>query len=243
MKLIYILLIVILFYAGALPGQVIGDGERASDLDSLLTLEASGIRSPDLYFNLGVHFYDAGKSGMATLYYLRTLALDSSHQPARQNLHLVQKLSAAHTAERNDLFLVQLFHRFYEALSINRLALLCLLFLLLTALCLHWLLHYPAEEEKGLPVLILAICGLILIGFSAMFIFKQHRVDANRDAVVISPIAVGKPGSGNPGEDVSVPEATIVQVIETRGSQVRVHLPDGKDLWLSRQDILPVQPR
>lgn len=242
MKMRYILLILLILWAWALNGQIISEQNHTSVLDSLLTLESKGIRNPDLYFNIGVHFYDAGKPGMASLYYLRALALDSAHSHARQNLHLVQKLSAAQSVDNNDLFLVQMFKRLYEALSLNRLALLCLSFLLLTILCLHWLIHYPANEEKGLPVLLLVICGLLLIVFSAMLVFKQHRVNLSREAVIVSPIAVGKPGDENSAEDVSVPEATIVQVIEYRGSKARVHLPDGKDVWLSSQDIQPVNP-
>ena len=67
-----------------------GSGELTplpDTLDKAIRL-AEQKKNPDLFYNLGVEFFSRGEIGMANLYFLKALNINSAHSPARTNLEL-----------------------------------------------------------------------------------------------------------------------------------------------------------
>jgi hypothetical protein len=234
---LFLLLVVLSLFSEAvisssLPGEQ--DAYRSA-LDSLLAV--SGTPNADLYYNLGVSYYHTGSTGKATLWFLRALALDSSHRLARENLGFIQELLDKEHQAPPKPFLADLISRLDAMLSLNRLALILLLCLLASAACVHWLLHYPPDREKGLPVLLLGISLLFTLAFGLDYLGKYDRFLNNEVAVVTAPSAdcYAEPGAGK--EMFSVPEAYIVKVTQIKGKYSRVILPDGTRVWIRTAEL------
>jgi len=210
-------------------------------LDKLLPLAQSGTRNADLFYNLGVCYYELGQPGKSILYFLRALNIDSSHSPARENLVYIHALDPTLPREPQQPYLVQLFLGVYAFLSLDRLALIVLITALLTTLSLHLLFHYPPDRERGLPVLLVLIFGLLLLVFGGTLLVKINRWQHNPRAVVLSSVALrSAPAAGRTLKEL-VPATTVTVKTET-GSQLQVVLPDGLSGWIDRQAVELVVP-
>lgn len=242
LAIVLILLLSVLLTAENTISSSIPDSDESGGhqktLELLLRKADSGTVNADLYYNIGVCYYQLGNAGKSALYYLRALNLDSSHRQARENLEYLQNLHGDEHRAPQRLFLIMISERIYNWMSLNRLALLCLLFLLLSAACLHWLMHYPREKEKGLPILLLLICVLLLILFTVLSIYKFRRVTNNPMAVIMSPAAQGYSAPGDEKAPLfSLREGFIVHVERSEKGHSLVHLPDGLSGWVQNSDL------
>lgn len=224
-----------------LSGQT-GGGATTSNkqgkLDELLAIAAGGTNNADLYYNIGVCYFEAGKPGKATLYYLKALGVDSAHKPAHDNLKYMQDLLFADSTSESNPFLDQLFVRIYDFFSTDRLCILSLILALFTVLSLHWLIHYPTDRERALPLLLVMACVVLLLGVVVFLFVKQHRIRTNDTAVVVATDSQQfETADGSQPSDRVAVEGTIVHVIGKEGSYSHVRLPDGSMAWLKTSDI------
>jgi len=227
-----------------LSSSISGGAELSEDQKALKELEqiaSAGTSNPDLFYNIGVCHNKLGRPGLATLYYLKALSIDSAHPEARHNLKLLQDLNPAATDQPNRLFLLQLLYDVFAWFNYNRLALLILISLAITVLCAHWLLHYPPEAEKGPPVLLLSLSAMLLFFFSATLIIKQHRSARDNRAVVTIPLATTYSDETAESASGSLPEATIIRITGQQKSFYQARLEDGSYIWIKRGDVSSVQ--
>ena len=220
-------------------GAQLNEDQKA--LSELEKLKAEGHNHPDLYFNLGVCHNKLGRPGLATLYYLKTLSLDSAHPEARHNLKLLQDLSPSKANQENNPFLVQLLYDILAWLNHARLAIIVLVFLGLTVLCAHWLLHYSPDAEKGPPILLLSICTLLLVMASTVLIVKQQRSSRDNRAVVTVPLATIYKDEGTLSSPENLPETSIVRIVSQRRDLYQARLQDGSLVWIKRADLTRLQ--
>ncbi len=235
-------LVVMMWHAfplfSAETGGIPATGNKQDKLEELLAIVKGGTRNADLHYNIGVAYFEAGSPGKATLHYLKALAINSAHTRARNNLNYLQDLLFSGNADGSRPFLEGLLYKAYYFLSLDRSALLCLILLLLTVLVLHWLIRYPEDKERGLPLLLLMFCVILLLGSILFLAIKQHRVNRNDTGVVTSPDAPiyddqdGTTGSGR----VSM-EGTILHVLDREKPFIRVRSEDGNAFWLRSTDV------
>lgn len=209
-----------------------------SEYDRLKALAAEGIQNADLYYNLGVTYWQTGQSGMANLYFLKALNINSAHKPAKENLNYVIALSEDRDLYPEQLFLVRVFFEVYDFLNLNRMAILTLVLLILSAISLSWLLHYDPHKERGLPSLVFGIC-LVLFLTSAVFLgVKSYRQAFNSKAVVLAPEAELRAEPEAQAKRVAlVHEALILVVEKAEAEWSLVRTPDGKSGWIPNQKI------
>ena len=211
---------------------------KQGKLEELLSIAANGTRNADLYFNIGVCYFEAGRPGKATLYYLKALGIDSAHKEARDNLNYLQDLLFMGSASNTRPFLERLLVRIYDFFSLDRLAMLCLLFALFTVFALHWLLHYPADRERALPLLVVMACVLLLLGSVVVLLVKQHRISTNAAAVVVEADAplYESADLNQPSDRVAI-EGTIVHVLASEGRFVKAQTSDNTIAWMRAIDL------
>jgi len=215
---------------------------QANALEQMKSLEAGGVRNADLYYNLGVGYWQTGQSGMANLYFLRALNLDSAHKSAGENLDYIIGMSQDKELYPQRLFLVRVFFRAYDFMTLNRMALLSLILLLLCALSVHWLLHYDPDKERGLPTLISGIFFVLFL-ISVLFLgVKAYRQAFNAKAVVISPKADLRSEATSEASRVAVVHEALILIIEKESEGwCLVRLPDGNKGWLPEDDLMRVR--
>jgi hypothetical protein len=225
-----------------LIGALLLFGLQANALEQMKSLEAEGVRNADLYYNLGVGYWQTGQSGMANLYFLKALNLDSAHKSASENLEYVTGVSQDKDIYPQRLFLVRVFFRAYDFMTLNRMAIMSLILLLLCALSAHWLLHYDPEKERALPTLITGIFFVLFL-ISAIFLtVKAYRQAFNAKAVVISAKADLRSAADTEASRVAVIHEALILIIEkeTEGWCL-VRLPDGNEGWLPEADLMRVR--
>lgn len=200
-----------------------------------------GLKNADLYYNLGVAYWQTGQSGMANLYFLKALNLNSAHKPASENLDYVIGLSQDKQLYPDRLFLVRIFLAAYDFMNLNRIALLSLILLLLCALSLHWLWHYDSNKERGLPTLITGIFLLLFISSATLLGIKAYRQTHNRKAVVISAQAeLRSEASAQAARVAVIHEALILIIEQEKAGWYLLSLPDGNKGWLPAADLAKV---
>lgn len=80
---------------------------------------------------------------------------------------------------------------------------------------LHLLFHYPPDRERGLPVLLVLIFGLLLLVFGGTLLVKINRWQHNPRAVVLSSVALrSAPAAGRTLKEL-VPATTVTVKTET----------------------------
>lgn len=246
-KLTLVLLSFLLAFLLWLPleAQDADPGSRADYRQILEKLQLqvdSGIKNADLYYNIGVCHYHLGETGAAVLWFLRAQNLNSAHKLAKENLAYINSLIPRETPERPAPYLVRLFLDIYDFFSLNRLAVITLVLALLASLCLHWLLHWPPGKERGLPVLLLSVTGVLFLAFFGALLVKRHRFVNNRKAVVISQEAEVFATPSLQRRLDSLPEGYILEVRETREGLANVILSDGTNCWVEDTNISRVVP-
>ncbi|MDD2422713.1 MAG: SH3 domain-containing protein [Candidatus Cloacimonetes bacterium] len=218
-------------------------GLAASEFDEFRALEEQGLQNADLYYNLGVTYWQLGQSGMANLYFLRALNLDSAHKLAKENLEYVIALSQDRDLYPQHLFLLRIFWEIYDYLNLNRMAMLTLILLLLSALSLSWLLNYDFDKERGLPSLIFGICLFLLLSSSTFLGVKAYRQAHNSKAVLILSQAELRAEAEPKASRVAViHEALVLVVEESRQDWSLVRLPNGISGWIENEAIKRVAP-
>lgn len=213
----------------------------ADTLSRLEQQSARGIRNADLYYDLGVCHYQLGERGEAVLNFLRALNIDSAHKQARENLDFINATSTDLPREPEQPYLAQLFLRIYDFFSLNRLALVVLILAFLTTLSLHLLFHYPPEKERGLPVLAVLVCAILLLAFGSALAVKNHRYLHNSKAVVLK-VAELKSTQASGRKLKKLLPGTTVTVKEKSGAQLQVILPDGLSGWIDSKAAEMVVP-
>jgi tetratricopeptide (TPR) repeat protein len=224
MRKLHIVLICALLSCSILAG---------SEYDRLKALESSGVQNADLYYNLGVTYWQTGQSGMANLYFLKALNLNSAHNLAKENLDYVIALSEDRDLYPQPLFLVRVFFEVYDYLNLNRIAILSLILLIFSAISLSWLMHHDPDKERGLPSLIFGICLVLFLISAVLLGVKSYRMVYNSKAVVISATAELRAEPDAAAKRVAlIHEALILIVEEERSEWCLVRTPDGNSGWI-----------
>ncbi|MDD3535875.1 MAG: hypothetical protein PHC50_07015 [Candidatus Cloacimonetes bacterium] len=211
---------------------------NASEWEKLLELDTSGVQNADLYYNIGVGYWQDGQSGMANLYFLRALNLDSNHRAAKENLEYVIELSPDKSLYPQRQFLVSAFWQFYDFLTLNRLALISLVLFALFAAAWVWLLNYPLEKERGLPELVLGIMLFLFLGSASLLGIKAYRRAYNNKAVMISQQEFLRQSIQSDSEKLMMlHEGVVLELIRTGKESHLVRTPDGVKGWLPAASI------
>lgn len=240
--IILILSLVSLTAQNAISSSIVDSSEVNEDQLLLLQLEKhekQGIKDADLYYDMGVCHHRLGSIGLATLYYLRALNVDSAHAASLHNLKVLQELNPD-AFEPENLYLVELLKHIIAWLNYPRLAVLILLFCILVMISIHWLIHLSTGSEKGPPLLLLSLSGLFLLIFVLALPLKYHSVQKDMRAVVTSPQASAFEDDKASEEAIFLPQASIVKIIDQRSGLYQVRAPSGAILWVNTEDLRKV---
>ncbi len=226
-KLIWIMLFTMLISAGLYSQTEL---HMASSLpDSLQKAIRQAEHSPnaDLLYNIGVDFFRQGDAGHANLYFLRALNLNSAHKQARANLDTSLRLGQDARLYPEHLFLIRVLYQLLDFFSVNRLAVLSLLFLGLSSLALIWLLFYDPNKERALPILVLTALLLVTgFDFSALAVKSYQQSHNNKAVVVVQSMPLYPPRGNTPLFNVHA--GLTVKVLNGKGQYWLVRMPDGQ---------------
>ncbi len=199
----------------------------------------TGLRSKELYYNLGNAYFKAGENARAILSYERALRLDPSDPDIRYNLDFARSLTQDRIDEVPEFILKTWTRKVGYLLSSNAWAVLSL-FLLAAALALIllFLLGPTAGARRwgfftGLVALLLALCAW---GFA-----RSQMADAGRhdEAIVLRPVtSVTSSPSADAAKSLFIlHEGTKVRVLDRVSGFTSIELADGRRGWIASADI------
>ena len=215
------------------------EGQWQAAAEAWGAIEAQGLESPELYYNIGNAFFKASDYAHAILYYERALKLDPSYADARFNLEFASQSVLDRIESVPEFFLKTWIRRLgYLFSSDTWTALFFVLLALALAGGLLFLLGSGGAARRagffaGLAALLLSFCCL---GFAASQKVSYNRADS---AVVTVPVSSVKssPGSEAAKDLFILHEGTLVRILDEVGGWWNIELADGRQGWLRSSDL------
>ena len=202
-------------------------------------IEAEGLESPELYYNIGNAFFKSSDYAHAILYYERALKLDPSYSDARFNLEFAKEFVQDRIESVPEFFLKTWIRRLGYLFSSDTWA---ALFLILLGLALAGALLFllgtaPARRRTGffagLAALLLAFCCL---GFASSQKAAYNRADSAIVTVPVSSVR-SSPGSEAAKDLFVLHEGTRVRILDEVGGWWNIELSDGRQGWIPSSDL------
>jgi tetratricopeptide (TPR) repeat protein len=225
-----------LFRAGV---EAYSAGDWAQALEDWSDVAATGLRSKELYFNLGNAYFKTGETARAILQYERALRLDPSDADVRYNLEFARSMTQDRIDEVPEFILKTWVRKVNYLLSPDTWAILSLILLALTlALVLLFLLGPSAGTRRtgfftGIAALLLT---LMCWGFA-----RSQKADAERHdtAIVMRPVSsvTSSPSADAAKSLFILHEGTKVKVLDVVSGYTDIELSDGRRGWIPSGDI------
>ena len=214
-------------------------GQWAQAASDWTDLTATGLRSKELYYNLGNAWFKAGEIAPAILNYERALRLDPSDSDVRYNLEFARAQTQDRIDEVPEFILKTWTRKLSYLLSSNAWAGLSLFLLALTlALVLLFLLGPSVKARRtgfftGIVALLLT---LMCWGFARSLKSAAERHD---DAIVMRPVSsvTSSPSSDAAKSLFILHEGTKVKVLDEVSGFTDIELADGRRGWIASGDI------
>lgn len=202
-------------------------------------IEDNDIRNADLYTNLGNSALGAQQLGPAILAYRRALTVEPGHAQAAKNLAHARTLLPSWAPSPESDTLIDTFLFWTRMFSISAQALTASLFFALASVLLAAAIRWKLAWARNLAIVPLAIWVTMTIS-----ILVQSSSAGAAEMVVVADEAVGysADSTGSPPRFAEpLPGGVEVQLIEDRNGWAHVRLVDGRDAWLRRATLQPVQ--
>ena len=215
------------------------DGRWQDALDAWKQIDALGIESADLSFNMGNACFKLSDYAHAILNYERALRLDPSSADIKHNLQYANEFIQDNIEPVPDFFLKEWFRAFARLLPADTWA---ILFLVLLAAALGLLLLFflgrgTASRKGGFYGAIAAavLCLLCLTCSRAQY----NQALNSADAIVVRAVtSVKSSPSGSTAKDLFIlHEGAKVHILDSVGEWINVELPDGRQGWLPENDL------
>ena len=214
-------------------------GDYASALRDWQDVEATGLMSKELYYNLGNAYFKDSQIAPAILWYERALRLDPSDADVRYNLEYARALTQDKIEEVPEIFFEQWGRSMCYRLPSNAWAVIGLMFLALCVGCvlLFLLGSTPGRRRLGFFGGIAALL-IALLGWD----FAQwQRQEARRQdlAIVMKPVVSVKssPSEGSAKDLFILHEGTRVRILDNVGGYAQIEIADGRQGWIPRREM------
>ena len=214
-------------------------GQWAEALGDWSDVAATGLRSKELYYNLGNAYFKTGETAQAILQYERALRQDPSDADVRYNLEFARSLTQDRIDEVPEFILRTWVRKVGYWMSSDGWAILSLVLLALgLGMLLLFLLGPTAGARRtgfftGLAALLLALAAW---GFA-----RSQKADAERhdEAIVMRPVSsvTSSPSSDAAKSLFILHEGTKVKVLDEVSGYRDIELADGRRGWISSSDI------
>ena len=193
-----------------------------------------GIRNGHVYYNLGNAYYKQDRIGRAILAYERATRLMPRDEDLHNNLDLAEERTVDQIAGAVPWFGRQAL----DAVTVNETTVAATVsgFIASLALVCYLLARQPrARSASGYALLVTCLVLLLAAGFMGMKIYDSL---GNEEGIVLSPAAVVRTSPDAASEPVfTLHEGARIQLVERRDDWMRIRLPDGKNGWLSQDDL------
>lgn len=213
-------------------------GEYAAAGDSYKAIEAMGLESEDLYYNIANCHFKMGDIPHAILYYEKCLKIDPSHSDALHNVAIARQMTLDKIDEIPQFFILTWIENLEYAFSPDGWAWITLalaLVIVALMLCFRFL-----PSEAGRKVSFIFACIVFVLASAALAFSLDEKSDALRSdgAVMIQPVSSVKSSPGDAGKSIFVlHEGTVIKVLDNLGDWTKIELSDGRQGWVETVEL------
>ena len=215
------------------------EGRTAEAESDYVRIYQLGLESAPLYCNIGNACYKEGKVAEAILWYERAMKIDPSYEDARYNLELLNSMIQDRIDPVPEFILKVWARNVCYLMDSDSWA---VAFIVLTALTLAMVLLFFLSRTvalkrtgffTGIMLLMLSAAAL------AFSLWQKNDYMRADEAIVMRPVtSVKSAPSASAAKDLFIlHEGTKVKVMDTVGGWKNVELADGRQGWLSDDDI------
>lgn len=214
-------------------------GNWKASYDEFRKIEASGVETEDLYYNIGNAAFRCDSLAKAILYYERALKLNPTNRDARHNLLFCNNKIKDKIEAVPEFFLKSGFRKLSRSMSSDSWAVIFLV--LLTSAVSAALLFLLAKSRfvkkigffSGIVLLLLAVAS-----YSFMFRQKSEMSDKSH-AIISSPTVnvLSSPGANGSKNLFVLHEGTKVRIKDVVGGWKNIVLSDGREGWIEDRNL------
>ena len=214
-------------------------GDYASALKDWQDVQATGLMSKELYYNLGNAYFKDSQIAPAILWYERALRLDPSDADVRYNLEYARALTQDKIEEVPEIFFEQWGHSICYLLPSDIWAVICLVFMALFVGCTLLFLLGSTSGRRRLGF----FAGIVtlLVTFLGWDFAQWQRQEAQRQdqAIVMRPVTSVKssPSESSAKDLFILHEGTRVKILDNVGSFSQIEIADGRQGWIPIADL------
>lgn len=214
------------------------NGQYSEAIAQYESVLASGLTSPELYYNLGNAYYRDNQLGRAILNYSRALRLRPTMTDARENLALAESKTVDHIVTLPQLFVVRWYNSICTALSPTAWRIIWLtVFAILAAVFVTFRLARNYNLRKWTFVSCFAVL-LLLLCVSAFWHTSAFRFNSHREAVVMqSSVAIKSSPERQSVDKLILHEGTTVRIDEELSGWYKITIADGTNGWCESNAI------
>lgn len=214
-----------------------GDWEAAKE--AWAAIDASGLESPELYYNLGNAFFKTSDYAHAILYYERALKLDPSYSDARFNLEFANEFIQDKIESVPEFFVKTWIRKTDYLLSSDAWTVMFFIFL---ALALAGILLYMLSGDGGKRRLgFFGFIAALVIAAVCLAFAASQKADYNKadSAIITTPVSSVKssPGAESAKDLFMLHEGTKVRLMDSVGEWYNIELSDGRQGWIKSSDL------
>lgn len=231
-------------FAGSSEDQLFEKGNAAyakgrytDAISSYRQIVDRGYESAAVYFNLGNAYYKSDDNTRALLYYEKALKLSPRDEDIFISLQFARRKTADKIEEAPQFFITRWWYAFILALPLPVLAILSVLFILLSSAALITYLFAGSVKLKKTAF----YSGLFLFCTGLIFIFMANRTSSyfrsHREAIIFTNSVLVKSAPGVSAKNLFVlHDGTKVSVIGNRDGWMKIRLPNGNEGWIAVSD-------
>jgi len=197
-----------------------------------------GIKSADLYYNVGNAYYKNGEVSKSILWYERALRLDPSNEDIKHNILYVNQKIIDDMDVMPEFIITTWIRNIYGMLSSKGWAIVSVIvcFMLFGVIALMLL---SSLSKRRIYLFFTAIVFFMFFGISIAFAFIQYKQSIRTDEAIITQLSVVvKSMPDKSGTDLfTVHEGLKVKIEDKVGSWMEVVFPNGNKGWIQRNSV------
>ena len=207
-------------------------------ISSYEKIEALGLISSALYYNLGNCHYKLNQVASAIYNYEKALLLDPLNEDAQSNLVFAKRLTIDAIEEIPKTIFQKLDDAIVKKLSYNEWAIVNVVFSVLGTL-LFLLFYFSFTPSKKRVFFVTSILSFLLLLVTLFFTIKEYTYsNTTVEAIIFSEeTSVNNAPTDNSEKIFTLHEGTKVLVLDTVDNWKKIRISDGKTGWIISDKI------
>lgn len=214
------------------------NGEYTKAIELYTSIEKEGLKSGDLFFNLGNCYYKLNKVAPSIYYYEKALKVNPTHEDASFNLAFAKRMTIDVIEELPQTFLQRFSSNVIQKLPFDTWAIIAVLASFLASI-LFLLYHFSTSSRKKLFYFNTSILAALVMAISVFFAFHNYKtVQKNRTAIIfVDKVEIKNAPSTRSEVVFELHEGTKVVILDELENWQKIKIADGKIGWIYADDL------